>query len=140
MHFQTLEDLNKFRKSDTAILSSINIYAIILDATFPYELTDRNKYLCSCNIIDSSFPLGAKCKSEIKNEESEPTPSEENKGMGEKESQNIHKSTNFLKISLFSSKKTDLPFIRKVGTILRICGATVSFSIIGIKCFVGAQF
>jgi Telomeric single stranded DNA binding POT1/CDC13 len=79
---------------------SLNFYAVIIDAVFPYK-SFNDKYICSLKIVDPSLFI----KSQIGSED----------------------SCDYATVVLYSRKFENLPIITRVGDIIRIQRATLRF-------------
>jgi hypothetical protein len=89
-------ELNK--ASLTAKPDSLNFYAVVIDATFPYK-TSQDRYICSLKIVDSSLYIKGQ------------------KGTGD--------GSDYATLVLYAKRFEDLPIIHRIGDIIRVHRATL---------------
>jgi hypothetical protein len=75
-----------------------HIYAVVIDATFPYK-ANKDKYVCSLKIVDPSLHL------------------KKEKGTGD--------GSDYATLVLYATRFEDLPIVQRIGDIIRVHRATL---------------
>ena len=91
MREYTYTDLNRLNVGS----DPVNVYGVVLDATFPHKSFKSNKYICSYKIANSSSPV-------------------DKQGIVE-----------YTSVVFFAKSFTDLPVCQRIGEIIRIHRASV---------------
>ncbi len=102
--WKRLKDLNR-SEIEANQANGLNMFLLVMDASLPYALPDRAKYICASKIFDDSgIPIVEETQLE--------------------ESQNVA-IPYYSRLSFFGKFKSELPIFQKVGTIVRIKGGNV---------------
>jgi len=75
-----------------------HIYAVIVDASFPYK-TNKDKYICSLKVVDPSLNL------------------KREKGTGD--------ASDYATLILYAKRFEDLPIVTRIGDVIRVHRATL---------------